>query len=108
MPILLALVLVILVYAFIAFCLMRIAGKLGANDPWRAWVPVLNLLLLVEIAGKPWWWMLLILIPCLGFIFAAIVWMGVCEARGKPSWLGLLMLVPIGGIFLLPYLAFSE
>ncbi len=44
------------------------AGKPG----WACIVPIYNLIVLLEIVGKPVWWIFLFLIPCVNIIF--IVW----------------------------------
>jgi len=42
------------------------AGKPG----WAAIIPIYNIIVLLEIIGKPIWWVFLILIPCTAPIFA--------------------------------------
>lgn len=42
------------------------AGKPG----WAAIIPIYNYIVMLEIVGKPIWWIFLILIPCTSFIFA--------------------------------------
>ena len=42
------------------------AGKPG----WAAIVPIYNYIVLLEIVGKPLWWIFLILFPCTSLIFA--------------------------------------
>ena len=44
------------------------AGKPG----WACIVPIYNLIVLLEIVGKPIWWIFLFLIPCVNIIF--IIW----------------------------------
>jgi hypothetical protein len=41
------------------------AGKPG----WATLIPFYNVIVLLEIIGKPWWWLFLILIPCTAPIF---------------------------------------
>lgn len=41
------------------------AGKPG----WAAIIPIYNVIILLEIIGKPIWWIFLLLIPCVNFIF---------------------------------------
>lgn len=111
-----SIVLLLLIYAFPAFTLQRIASKTSTPNGWFAWIPIMNLILHCDIAKKPRWWtliMILILaVPIAGliaaFVMYIILWMRIAEARSKPGWLGLLMLVPVLGItFLHAYLAFS-
>jgi hypothetical protein len=45
------------------------AGKPG----WAAIIPIYNIIVMLEIVGKPMWWLLLLLVPCVNIIFA--VWM---------------------------------
>jgi hypothetical protein len=78
------------------------AGKPG----WAAIVPIYNLIVLLQIANKPAWWVILMLIPFLNFIFMIIVFIGLAEAFGKGVGfaLGLVFL----GIVFLPILAFGS
>jgi len=40
------------------------AGKPG----WAVIIPFYNFIVLLEIVGKPWWWLLLLFIPVVNFI----------------------------------------
>jgi hypothetical protein len=44
------------------------AGKPG----WASLIPIYNLIVLLEIIGKPMWWLLVIFFPCTTFIF--LIW----------------------------------
>src|ERR1700753_1328417 len=44
------------------------AGKPG----WAAIIPIYNIIVLLEIIGKPIWWIFMFIIPCVNIIFA--VW----------------------------------
>jgi ABC-type sulfate transport system permease subunit len=41
------------------------AGKPG----WASIIPIYNVIVLLEIVGKPVWWIIMFLIPCVNFIF---------------------------------------
>jgi hypothetical protein len=105
---LLSLSFVIAIYAFFAVCLQTIAKKTGAENTWMAWVPVLNIFLLLTIAGKPGWWIVLFFIPVVNVVASILVLMAVAEKRSKPSWVGALVVVPFVGALVVPYLAFSS
>ncbi|MBL7110903.1 MAG: hypothetical protein ISS19_03060 [Bacteroidales bacterium] len=45
------------------------AGRAG----WICLVPIWNLIVLLEIVGKPWWWLFLFMLPIVNVIWA--VWM---------------------------------
>jgi hypothetical protein len=40
---------------------------------WACIIPVYNIIIMLEIVGKPWWWLLLMLIPFVNIVFA--IWM---------------------------------
>jgi hypothetical protein len=99
----------LITYAVVAWSLMVIAQKTGHTDnAWWAWIPVLNGLLAVKIAGRPLWWLILLLIPCIDLVFIAIVLMDIATKRGKPAVLGILGLIPCVQLVVFPYLAFSD
>jgi uncharacterized membrane protein YoaK (UPF0700 family) len=45
------------------------AGQPG----WACIVPIYNILVLLRIAGKPWWWIFLYLIPIVSLVIAIMV-----------------------------------
>ncbi|PYP40384.1 MAG: signal peptidase I [Gemmatimonadetes bacterium] len=69
------------------------AGQPG----WAAIIPIYNVIVLIQIAGKPVWWILLYLIPVVSFIIAIIVLhnISVNFGKGVGFTLGLLFLSPI-------------
>lgn len=69
-----------------------------AGEPgWAAIVPIYNVVVLLKIAGKPWWWLLLMLIPLVNFVIVIIVSIEVAKNFGKGAGfgLGLAFLAPI-------------
>jgi hypothetical protein len=78
------------------------AGKPG----WAAIVPIYNLVVLLEIAGKPLWWFILFLIPVVNFIVLIILAIAVARKFGKGTGfaLGMVFLSPI----FYPILAFGD
>jgi len=78
------------------------------GNAWLAWIPIVNIILMLNIAKKPLWWIILCLIPLVNIVVMIIVWMAIAEARGKPSWWGILLIVPVVGIIVPGYLAFSD
>ena len=95
-------------YVWFALCLHTIANKTGAPNGWLAWLPIANLYLMCQVAGRSGWWTVLFFIPLLNLIIAIIVWVGIAEARGKPAWLGILMIIPVINLIVPGILAFSE
>lgn len=98
----------VLLYLFVCYCIFRIAKKLDIPAPWLAFIPIIQIWTIVSCAGKPWWWILLLFIPLVGFILGIVIWMSITENMGRNKWLGLLMLVPIVNFIFLIMLAFSK
>ena len=61
-----------------------------AGEPgFAAIVPIWNLLVMVKIAGKPTWWVVLFFIPVANFIASIMVAIGIAERFGKSTGFGL-------------------
>ncbi len=103
-----ALIISLAFYVYIAIALMRIAKKTGISNGWFAWVPILNVILMLQIAKKPMWWLLMFFIPGVNIVFTILVWMEIAKAVGKPEWWGILMIVPVANLIVPGYLAFSD
>jgi uncharacterized membrane protein YoaK (UPF0700 family) len=78
------------------------AGKPG----WAAIIPIYNIVVLLQIAGKPLWWIVLLFIPIVNIVVGVMVMIGIAKAFGKGTGfaLGLLFLSPI----FIPILGFSD
>lgn len=96
------------VYVYLALALYTIANKTRTENAWFAWIPIIQGILMLNIAKKPIWWIILMLIPVVNIIIGIIVWMGIAEARNKPNWWGILLIVPVVGIIVPGYLAWSD
>ena len=78
------------------------AGKPG----WAAIVPIYNLIVLLEIVGKPVWWIVLFLIPFVNFLVIIYVFILLAKSFGKGTGFGILMFI-LPFIFI-PMLAFGD
>jgi len=98
----------LILYVYLAICLMVIANKTNTPNSWLAWIPVANIYLMCKVAGKPGWWVILFFIPFVNIVIGIIVWMKIAEARKKPGWVGILMIIPFVNLIIPGYLAFSD
>lgn len=94
-------------YLTLCIPLYVMGKKTGQDNPWFAFVPILNTILMLQIADKELWWFLLLLIPLVNVIVAVLVWMAIADAMDKPEWVGALMLVPFVNLAVPWYLAFG-
>ena len=78
------------------------AGKPG----WAILIPIYNLIVLLEIVGKPLWWFFLLLIPFVNIIFGIWIINLLSKSFGKNEGftVGLILL----GIIFYPILGFGD
>jgi len=71
------------------------AGKPG----WAAIIPIYYVIVLLEICGRPIWWVLLLLIPCVNIVVAVFVMIDLAKSFGKDALFGI-------GLWLLGFIFF--
>ena len=99
---------VLVIYVAMAISLMKIANRTNTENAWFAWIPILNLILMLQIAKRPMWWLVFFLVPILniaGIVMQFIIWVDIAKRLGKSEIFGILAVL-ISPIFM-PYLAFS-
>jgi len=69
------------------------AGKPG----WAAIIPIYNVVVWLEIVGRPIWWIVLCLIPCVNIVVLIILFVDLAKSFGKDGAFaaGLVLLSPI-------------
>ena len=75
-----------LVGLLIALIIIASAWKVfeKAGEPgWAAIIPIYNIIIMLKIAGKPTWWVILFLIPFVNFVVAIIALIAFCARFGK-------------------------
>ncbi len=95
---------VIAFYVLIAIALWKVFSKAG-HPGILAWIPIVNLIVLLKIAGYSAWLVLLYLIPIVNFVFAIFVAIRLGERFGKGGFFSLLWLwlFPVIGYFVLGF-----
>jgi len=78
-----------------------------ASQPgWASIIPIYNLVVLLNIVGRPIWWIILLCIPLVNFIAAIMIGIDLAKSFGKDTLygLGLAFLSPI----FIPMLGFGS
>jgi hypothetical protein len=78
------------------------AGKPG----WAGIVPIYNIIVLLEIVGRPLWWIVLMLVPCVSIVVGIILCIDLAKSFGKDVAYGI-GLALLGFVFF-PMLAFGD
>jgi hypothetical protein len=89
-------VVVLAITVLVIAAMWKIFEKAG-EPGWAALIPIYNIVVLLKIAGKPWWWLLLMLIPFVNFVIIILVAIAVAKNFGKGAGfgLGLAFLAPV-------------
>jgi len=100
------------VYILVSFGLGKCFEKAG-KPLWAAFIPVYNMVVVLEIIGRPLWWLALILlsiVPIIGplvvLILSAIVWIDFAKSFGKTMAWGIL--ITFFSPIMLPIMGFSS
>lgn len=90
---------------FVIAAMWKVFTKAG-QPGWAVIIPIYNIYILLKIVGKPWWWLLLMLIPFVNLIFAIWTTNLLSKSFGKDEGftVGLLLL----GIIFYPILGFGD
>lgn len=95
----------LIVTVFYIFCYWKIFEKAG-KPGWAAIIPIYNILVQLEIIGRPWWWLLLLFVPVANVVIGIMLLFDLAKVFGKGTGFGfgLLFLAPI----FIPILAFGS
>lgn len=64
---------------------------------WAAIIPIYNIIVILEMVGRPVWWVVLFLVPCVNIVMSFIVMIDVAKsfAQSAGFGVGLALLGPI-------------
>lgn len=100
---------------FIFFLVVQVVHFLGTwklyqkagRKPWEAAVPVYNGVVLMNIIGRPRWWVILLFIPVVNLIMFPVIWVETLKSFGKTSTIdAILGIVTLG--FYIYYINYIE
>src|SRR6476469_3353745 len=95
----------LLIALFLIVAMWKVFTKAG-QPGWACIIPIYNLYVWCKIVGRPWWWILLMLIPFVNFIIAIILCIDMAKSFGKGAGFGI-GLAFLGVIFF-PILGFGS
>jgi hypothetical protein len=93
------------IFVLLIASIWKIFSKAG-QPGWACLIPIYNIIVMLRVAGKPWWWIFLFLIPIVNIVFMIMMLHGISTNFGKGAGftVGLFFL----SIVFLPILAFSD
>jgi hypothetical protein len=95
----------LLIALLLIVAMWKVFTKAG-QPGWASIIPIYNIYIWCKIVGRPWWWILLMLIPFVNFIIAIILCIDLAKSfrKGVGFGLGLVFL----GIIFFPILGFGS
>jgi hypothetical protein len=101
----------IAIIIYLAIIVLVIVGmwktNIKANKPgWACIIPIYNIIVLLEIVGKPWWWLLLMLIPVVNIVLA--IWMVNLLSKSFGHGVGFTLGLIFLGFIFIPILGLGE
>ncbi|MCS7222873.1 MAG: DUF5684 domain-containing protein [Anaerolineae bacterium] len=92
-----------LLVLILALTIVFIAGiwktfQKAGQPGWGALIPIYNAYLMLKIAGRPGWWLILLLIPAVNIIILLLVCLDIAAAFGKSAVFGVIMLFLLSGL----------
>jgi|WetSurMetagenome_2_1015567.scaffolds.fasta_scaffold57714_3 hypothetical protein len=93
------------VIVFYVFCMWKVYVKAG-KPGWAAIIPIYNVLVQLEIVGRPWWYLLLLFVPLVNVVIGIMILFDLAKVFGKGTGFGFGLLF-LSFIFI-PILAFGD
>lgn len=75
-------IIAILLAVFMTAAMWKVFTKAG-KPGWAAIIPIYNCIVLLAIAGKPAWWLVLLLIPIVNLVIFILMYVALAEKFGK-------------------------
>ena len=82
----------LMIAAFYVFCMWKLFTKAG-KPGWAALIPIYNTLVMLEILGREWFWILLMLIPGVNLVIAVVMMLDLAKVFGKDTAYGCLLIL---------------
>ena len=95
----------LLIALLLIVAMWKVFTKAG-QPGWASIIPIYNLYIWCKIVGRPWWWILLMLIPFVNFIVGIILCIDLAKSFGKGAGFGIGL--ALLGIIFWPILGFGS
>jgi hypothetical protein len=86
--------------AIVVICIIgiwKVFAKAG-QPGWASLVPFYNAYIMLKIAGRPGWWLVLFLIPLVNIVVGLIVAIDIAKSFGQSALFGVILLFFLSGI----------
>lgn len=85
------------------YFILNKAGKIG----WKAFVPILNIIEILKLIGRPLWWTVLFFVPIINVIVAISIAIDLYKTFGKRKWYDQILGIVFAPFYML-FIAFNN
>jgi len=98
-------IIAVLIALLLIVAMWKVFTKAG-QPGWASIIPIYNLYIWCKIVGRPWWWIILMLIPFVNFIIGIILCIDLAKSFGKGAGFGIGL--ALLGVIFFPILGFGS
>lgn len=98
-------IIIIAITVFLIAAWWKVFEKAG-QPGWGALIPIYNVYLMLKIAGRPGWWLILFLVPIANLVVEVIISIDIAKNFGKSTGFGIGLLLL--SVIFYPILAFGS
>lgn len=69
----------------------------ASEKGWKAIIPIWNTLIVLKISGRPWWWIILFIVPIVDIVVYVIVYYNLAKSFAKSGGFAV-------GLIILPFI----
>ena len=73
--------------------------NISGNKGWQSFIPVYNILVLLKIVSRPWWWIFILILPVLNIIIIPVLWVEISRSFGKNKYTDTILSVCSLGLY---------
>lgn len=86
-------------------CFPKVFAKAGQTPTWAGFVPVYNIVVWLRLMRKPWWWILILIVPGVNFLLLIVMHVELARSFGlrKTSDLAIAIFLPFVTIGLIAF-----
>jgi len=99
---------VLVLYVYQALCWLYIAKRTNTPNGWFAFIPILNIILMLQIAKRPLWWIILYFIPIVNIVIAIMLIVDVLKVLKRPTWWVIMQFIPIVNLIFMGLMAWGK
>lgn len=94
-------------YIYSAICWLYIARRTNTANGWFAFIPILNTVLMLQIAKRPIWWIILFFVPIANIVVAIMVYLDILKVLKRPWWWVIMQFIPVVNLVFLGFMAWG-